>query len=94
MRLICYAPPDDPRARLGALDQDDRIIDIAAEAGSASLPFDPSCMISLAASGKPGLNALRDIVARVRQGGLALALARVLAPIPRPRKNVVCVGWN
>lgn len=94
MRLICYAPPDDPRARLGALDQDDRIIDIAAAAGSASLPFDPSCMISLAASGKPGLNALRDIVARVRQGGLALAQARVLAPIPRPRKNVVCVGWN
>jgi 2-keto-4-pentenoate hydratase/2-oxohepta-3-ene-1,7-dioic acid hydratase in catechol pathway len=95
LRLVCFAPPGDPRPRLGALDADDRIIDIAAAAGSgAALPFDPGSMVSLAESGKAGLNAVRDVVARVRHGGIALRQARLLAPIPRPRKNVVCVGWN
>lgn len=95
MRLICYAPPAEARPRLGALDQDDRIIDIASEAGGgAALPFDPGSLISLAESGKPGLNAVRDIVARVRHGSVGLDQVRVLAPVPRPRKNVVCVGWN
>lgn len=95
MRLICYAPPAEARPRLGALDQDDRIIDIASEAGgAAALPFDPGSLISLAESGKPGLNAVRDIVARVRHGSVGLDQVRVLAPVPRPRKNVVCVGWN
>ncbi|HET9700677.1 MAG TPA: fumarylacetoacetate hydrolase family protein [Burkholderiales bacterium] len=94
MRLICYALPDDPRPRLGALDPEQRIIDIAAGAAGGALPFDPACMISLAESGKPGLNAVRDIVTRVRRGGIASGQARILAPIPRPRKNVVCVGWN
>lgn len=32
--------------------------------------------------------------ARASRGGTALAAARLLAPLPRPRRNVFCVGWN
>jgi 2-keto-4-pentenoate hydratase/2-oxohepta-3-ene-1,7-dioic acid hydratase in catechol pathway len=32
--------------------------------------------------------------ADARQGGLPLDRARLLAPIPVPRRNVFCVGWN
>ncbi|HSD61286.1 MAG TPA: fumarylacetoacetate hydrolase family protein [Burkholderiales bacterium] len=95
MRLLKFMLPGDHRPRLGALDSEDRIIDLSAEAErDPELPFDASCMVSLAESGKPGLNAVRDMVARVRSGGIALRQARLLAPIPRPRKNVMCVGWN
>jgi 2-keto-4-pentenoate hydratase/2-oxohepta-3-ene-1,7-dioic acid hydratase in catechol pathway len=95
MRLLTFTLPGDGRPRLGALDSDDRIVDIGAEARPGDrLPFDPRSMLSLAEAGKAGLNAVRDLVARVRHGSLALEELRVLAPIPRPRKNVVCVGWN
>ncbi len=95
MRLLKFMLPGDHRPRLGALDSEDRIIDLAAEAErGAALPFDASCMVSLAESGKPGLNALRDLLARARSGSIAQRQARLLAPVPRPRKNVMCVGWN
>jgi len=32
--------------------------------------------------------------ASAAQGGQALASARLVAPIPRPRRNLFCVGWN
>ena len=31
---------------------------------------------------------------RMRSGGQPLASARLLAPIPHPRRNLFCVGWN
>lgn len=31
---------------------------------------------------------------RASRGGIALAEVKLLAPIPRPRRNVFCVGWN
>jgi 2-keto-4-pentenoate hydratase/2-oxohepta-3-ene-1,7-dioic acid hydratase in catechol pathway len=49
-------------------------------------------MIGLIEAGRP---ALAKIKAAMKQGkGVPLASVRVLAPIPRPRKNVFCVGWN
>jgi hypothetical protein len=32
--------------------------------------------------------------AREARGGIPLQSARLLAPIPRPPRNVFCVGWN
>jgi 2-keto-4-pentenoate hydratase/2-oxohepta-3-ene-1,7-dioic acid hydratase in catechol pathway len=40
----------------------------------------------------------RDLAPRIRAAtartGIPLDEARLLAPIPRPRRNVLCVGWN
>ncbi|MDX1376944.1 MAG: fumarylacetoacetate hydrolase family protein, partial [Burkholderiales bacterium] len=58
------------------------------------LPFDPGDMISLIAAGRSGLAALRRLAKASSGKGAALSALRVLAPIPHPRKNVFCVGWN
>jgi 2-keto-4-pentenoate hydratase/2-oxohepta-3-ene-1,7-dioic acid hydratase in catechol pathway len=96
VRLLTFTLPGDTRHRLGAFDNEDRIIDVEAEARRAgvSFAFDSSSMLSLIENGRPAINAVRDLLAGVRQGTLARKNTRLLAPIPRPRKNVVCVGWN
>ncbi len=94
MRLATFSPaPADP-ARVGALLPDGGILDLAEEARrrGRALPFDD--MISLIAAGEAGLAAVRDLVASPGARGLPLDRVRLRAPIPRPRKNVFCVGWN
>ena len=50
-------------------------------------------MVDLIGSGAVGLAAVRELL-QTESADLALAGLRLLAPIPRPRKNVFCVGWN
>ncbi|HSO07879.1 MAG TPA: fumarylacetoacetate hydrolase family protein [Pelomicrobium sp.] len=71
------------------------VLDVGAAAAGAgvALPFDPSDMVSLIAAGDAALAALRKLKDS-RAGRVPLAEVTVLAPIPRPRKNVFCVGWN
>jgi 2-keto-4-pentenoate hydratase/2-oxohepta-3-ene-1,7-dioic acid hydratase in catechol pathway len=96
VRLLTFSLAGEDRHRTGALDRDERIIDLGAEAQrhSLSLPFDPSSMLSLIESGRSGLNAVRDLLEGARHGTLARGDVRLHAPIPRPRKNIICVGWN
>ena len=95
MKLLTFALPSDGDHRLGLLSADNRVLDLksAAERTRLRLPFDPGSMLSLIEAGEAGLAAVADLA---RQAGNPLALTdiRVLAPIPRPRKNVFCVGWN
>jgi 2-keto-4-pentenoate hydratase/2-oxohepta-3-ene-1,7-dioic acid hydratase in catechol pathway len=65
----------------------------AAAATGLTLPFDPADMVSLIAAGDAALAALRKLQDS-RAGRVPLDEVTVLAPIPRPRKNVFCVGWN
>ena len=60
-------------------------VGIVSADGATIAPADAPDMITLIASGR-----------RPSATGPALALSavRLLAPIPRPRKNVFCVGWN
>ena len=51
-------------------------------------------MVSLIASGKTGLATVRKLVKGFKGKSVALSAVRLMAPIPRPRKNVLCVGWN
>ena len=51
-------------------------------------------MIALIASGRAGLAKINKSIRNHKGEGIALASVRVLAPIPRPSKNVFCVGWN
>ena len=96
MRLLSYRPKHGGAARIGLLLAPERVLDVGAAAARARarLPFDPGDMISLIAAGRSGLAALRRLAKASSGKGAALSALRVLAPIPHPRKNVFCVGWN
>lgn len=51
-------------------------------------------MVSLIRAGKTGLAKIRKALRSYKGNSIALSSVRVLAPIPRPAKNVFCVGWN
>jgi len=75
--------------RLGVLDDNDMLLPTAAEGW-------PDSMLALIDSGpdhwnrlQAGLPKLRETAARI-----PLAQARLRAPIPRPRKNIMCLGLN
>jgi 2-keto-4-pentenoate hydratase/2-oxohepta-3-ene-1,7-dioic acid hydratase in catechol pathway len=94
MRLATYRSSSSPR--LGVV-RGEQIIDAAALPGLA----DTHDMLSLIDQGAPALARLRDALASAsdeqlqRAGALhALASAHLLAPIPRPRKNIFCLGRN
>jgi 2-keto-4-pentenoate hydratase/2-oxohepta-3-ene-1,7-dioic acid hydratase in catechol pathway len=55
--------------------------------------IDEDEMLDLLLSGEPFWAELR-VAARDARGGIPLDSARLLAPIPRPPRNVFCVGWN
>ncbi|MEX1253316.1 MAG: fumarylacetoacetate hydrolase family protein [Dehalococcoidia bacterium] len=85
MRLLTYERDGAPR--LGLLISE-RVVDVA-EASGGSLPDD---MLSFIEQGDPALDGARRLQAS--EGARALAETKLLAPIPRPRRNVVCVGLN
>lgn len=92
MRLVTFADALGKPSRVGVLrGNHDRVVDLAT--AGAALPFDPTDMLSLIAAGKPALSAVAE-VAKKAKADLPLASVTLLAPIPRPRKNVFCVGWN
>lgn len=96
MRFVTFAPAPGSPPRVGALLPDGGVLDLGEEARlrGRALPFDAGDLISLVASGEAGLSAARELAAAPRSRGSPLASVRLLAPIPRPRKNVFCVGWN
>lgn len=78
---------------------DGTMVDVTAEAvrQKIALPASPDPMLELIKRGNPGLAQLRTLVERAVQrksGLLPLAQARFLSPIPRPERNIYCVGWN
>jgi 2-keto-4-pentenoate hydratase/2-oxohepta-3-ene-1,7-dioic acid hydratase in catechol pathway len=96
LKLLTFSTTQHPTPRVGVLMDDGTLLDVgaAAQHSRLRLAFDPSDMISLAASGKRGLDQLR-LLADAQAHGLPQAQeVHIHAPIPRPRKNVFCVGWN
>lgn len=83
MKLATYL--DGTAQRIAAL-RDDRLIDLTAVAPD---------MLSLIEGGRPALDAAQALLDQAPAGsGLPLGEAQLLAPIPRPRKNIVCLGMN
>ncbi|MGH8711524.1 MAG: fumarylacetoacetate hydrolase family protein [Burkholderiales bacterium] len=81
--------------RLGVLRDGEHVLDVGEQAGRLNfkLPFDATDMLAFIGSGAAGLAAVRKLL-QAEGADLALAGLKLLAPIPRPRKNVFCVGWN
>ncbi|WP_205617580.1 fumarylacetoacetate hydrolase family protein [Pelomicrobium methylotrophicum] len=95
MKLVTFTPTVPAEARIGLLLGDGTVLDVAEAAAATrlSLPFDPRDMLSLIAAGPAGRQALNRLD-RAVSGRIGLDQGKLLAPIPRPRKNVFCVGWN
>lgn len=96
MKLVTYRAGIEAPARLGAL-RDDRVIDVAL-LGAAYGEALPDTMLDLIDAGAPALAVLRDLLARTEMPPVGtsqpLANVRLLAPIPRPRKNIFGIGLN
>jgi 2-keto-4-pentenoate hydratase/2-oxohepta-3-ene-1,7-dioic acid hydratase in catechol pathway len=91
VRLVTFVPKKGAAARVGLVRDGSQVVDLT-QAGSKA-PFDPEDMLSLISAGPKGLAWLRKTAARTRKI-MPLGKVKLLAPIPRPRKNVFCVGWN
>ncbi|AMS44908.1 fumarylacetoacetate hydrolase family protein [Aminobacter aminovorans] len=97
MKLVTYRASVEAASSLGVL-VDDLVVDVAALAASQGVDL-PDTMLGLIDAGRPGLSALRDCLDQAAgrfPAGTAVALANVklIAPIPRPRKNIFGIGLN
>jgi 2-keto-4-pentenoate hydratase/2-oxohepta-3-ene-1,7-dioic acid hydratase in catechol pathway len=86
MRLLTFVSDDGPRP--GALVSDGTIVAIR-----DLVPDAPIDMLQLIVRFEGIRDDLRKAAAGAR-GGLDPSRAKLLAPIPQPRRNVFCVGWN
>jgi len=86
MRLVTFS--DAAGMRIGVHDKDlNTIVDLAA---TTRLPKDMTAFIAL---GKNGLKRARAAV-KSGEGRVPFASVKLHAPIPRPAKNILCVGKN
>ena len=86
MRYATFSLPTDPLPRLGAV-RGDRILDLTAAGGPASL-------LALIQAGPAEWQRTRARADASTDAGRALSEIRLHAPIPRPLKNVFCLGLN
>ncbi|MFL9881213.1 fumarylacetoacetate hydrolase family protein [Herbaspirillum rhizosphaerae] len=77
---------------------DGRVVDLKSEAQrqNMTLGFDASSMLALVASGNAGFAQVKAVVDRAaQQSGLPnVSQTTLMSPIPRPDRNIYCVGWN
>ncbi|HEY4317910.1 MAG TPA: fumarylacetoacetate hydrolase family protein, partial [Herbaspirillum sp.] len=77
---------------------DGRLVDIkaAARQQKVKLDFDAGSMLALIASGDKGLAQVTAIAERASKQKMlpTSADAQFMSPIPRPARNIYCVGWN
>ena len=97
MRLITYRPSIEAAARLGVI-EDDLVVDVERIGFKAGASL-PATMLEFIDLDRPALGALRGALDEFRgrwPAGAALAFSnvKVLAPIPRPRKNIFGIGLN
>jgi 2-keto-4-pentenoate hydratase/2-oxohepta-3-ene-1,7-dioic acid hydratase in catechol pathway len=87
MRLLTFE--EGGAVRIGVQAQrDGDIVDLA-----AAMPALPRDMLAFIRLGAEGLSAARHAL-QARSARLPFAAARLLAPIPRPARNIFCVGKN
>lgn len=92
MQLVTFR--GETGARLGVV-RGESIVDVALLAEQTGIPL-PATMLELIDAGPAALEHLAYTIAAAGHGVALVPLVRamLLAPIPRPRKNVVCLGLN
>jgi 2-keto-4-pentenoate hydratase/2-oxohepta-3-ene-1,7-dioic acid hydratase in catechol pathway len=91
MKLATFSPLPSGNPRPGLAIDGKRIVDIPAALGADE---DTSSVLGIIRAGAPMLERLRELEAKPPVGALPIADVKLHAPIPRPAKNVFCVGWN
>ena len=97
MRLVTYRSTVVDAARLGVVQGDD-IIDVQRFAALRGVEL-PACMLAFIDLGPSALRVLKDLL-QAAQGQWPATCAvpavnvQLLAPIPRPRKNIFGIGLN
>lgn len=94
MRLVTYRPINTTELKTGILINKDEVIDIVAEAIVRKNSANVTTMLDIIAGGAPTMTLLKEIEASPKTAPIMLNKALLKAPIPRPTKNVFCVGWN
>jgi 2-keto-4-pentenoate hydratase/2-oxohepta-3-ene-1,7-dioic acid hydratase in catechol pathway len=97
MRLVTYRASVEAEARMGVI-VDDLVIDVATLGARASVPL-PSRMLDFIDLGPVALSELKALIGEAGGrwpvgGALPLSNVTLLAPIPRPRKNIFGIGLN
>jgi len=90
MKLATFSPLPSGSPRPGLVLDGKRLVDIPAALGASE---DTSTMLGIIRGGAKMLDRLRDLEKKA-PSPIALADVKLHAPIPRPSKNVFCVGWN
>jgi 2-keto-4-pentenoate hydratase/2-oxohepta-3-ene-1,7-dioic acid hydratase in catechol pathway len=87
MRFVSYIAGRRPRAAV--LTPDNTVLPIA-----ELVPGGPEEMVDVIEGGSGLLDRIREAAGRGSAGGQPLSSVQLAAPIPKPRRNVMCVGWN
>ena len=95
MKLISFTPTGGSEARAGLRLDGDRVLDLAAAARAAGDPTDVSSVLGILRGGAGAIAVLQRLLREARADALLRANdIALLAPIPRPVRNVYCVGRN
>ena len=87
MRFVTFAK--NGAQDIGILSDDDQTIVSLTSQGDI-----PKCMTDFIAMGDAGMEAARRIAANETAEKIPVASVKILAPIPRPRSSILCVGRN
>lgn len=94
MRLVTYQPLNTNDLFTGIQIAKDEVLDIVKEACERGSKLKVTTMLDIINGGAPAMALLREIEASPKTKPVSLTKALLKAPIPRPTKNVFCVGWN
>src|SRR5688572_11995431 len=92
MRYATFSTNDDPTPRLGAV-RGDQLIDIGASGRTLHVDA-PTTLLQLIQAADDLERQVRDLAGHAGAVRHDLAAIRWHAPIPRPLKNVFCMGLN
>ena len=97
MRLVTYRETIESEARLGVIDGD-LVVDVEKIGAKAGLSL-PVSMLDFIDLGPSAILSLRDTLKEFSgrfpaRTGVPLVNVKLLAPIPRPRKNIFGIGLN
>ncbi|MFM7460519.1 MAG: fumarylacetoacetate hydrolase family protein, partial [Burkholderiales bacterium] len=94
MKLVTYQMLNSHELRTGIWVSKYEVIDVAAEAAARQSQLNVTTMLDVIDGGAETLALLAEIKNSPKTTPVLLNSALLKAPIPRPRKNVFCVGWN